>query len=159
MTALTPDPAAPEPNHSAAPASRDCELCTQVGGDLLWRDKRCRVVLVRDPDYAGYCRVIWAAHVREMTDLDSAEREHCMRVVFAAEQALRSVFNPHKINLASFGNLTPHMHWHVIPRRVDDAHFPNPVWGERRRDAPLSGATYSVADARHRLAAELLKLL
>ena len=34
-----------------------------------------------------------------------------------------------------FGNVVPHVHWHVIPRYTDDAHFPNAVWGERRRDA------------------------
>ena len=133
----------------------DCELCVRPGGDLLWRDMHCRVVLIDDADYAGYCRVIWNAHVREMTDLDDAGRAHCMRVVFAVEQALRSVLGPYKINLASFGNLTPHLHWHVIPRRADDAHFPNSVWGERRRETPGSGA----ADARTRLATELARLL
>ena len=133
----------------------DCELCVRPGGDLLWRDMHCRVVLIDDADYAGYCRVIWNAHVREMTDLDDAGRAHCMRVVFAVEQALRSVLGPHKINLASFGNLTPHLHWHVIPRWVDDAHFPNPVWGERRRETSGSGT----ADARTRLATELARLL
>jgi diadenosine tetraphosphate (Ap4A) HIT family hydrolase len=51
------------------------------------------------------------------------------------------VLDPLKINLASFGNMTPHLHWHVIPRWADDAHFPQPVWGPRQRavdDATLS---------------------
>ena len=121
MTSLTPD------------AALVCELCSQTGGEVLWQDATCRVVLVADPDYAGYCRVIWGAHVREMTDLAQAERQHCMRVVCAVEQALRTVLNPHKINLASFGNMAPHLHWHVIPRFEDDPHFPNSVWGERQR--------------------------
>ena len=90
-------------------------------------------MLVADPDYVGYCRVIWGTHVREMTDLAAAERQHCLRVVCAVEQAQRTVLKPHKINLASFGNVTPHLHWHVIPRFEDDPHFPNSVWGERQR--------------------------
>jgi diadenosine tetraphosphate (Ap4A) HIT family hydrolase len=139
--------------------ARACELCSQVGGDLLWRDKRCRVVLVADPDYAGYCRVIWNAHVREMTDLGSAGRAHCMRVVLAVEQALRRVLKPHKINLASFGNLTPHVHWHVIPRFADDAHFPNSVWGKRRRVKTPRAAAHIAPGLRHLLATELLNLL
>jgi diadenosine tetraphosphate (Ap4A) HIT family hydrolase len=118
---------------SMRPASRDCELCTRAGGSVIWRDANCRVVLVRDPDYAGYCRVIWNTHVREMTDLSPAQRAHCMRVVFAVERALRDVLAPDKINLASFGNMAPHLHWHVIPRFAGDAHFPNPVWGKRHR--------------------------
>ena len=59
-----------------------------------------------------------------------------MRVVFAAEAALREVMAPAKVNLASLGNVVPHLHWHVIPRFTDDPHFPNPVWGAKLRDAP-----------------------
>ena len=51
------------------PSKQACELCAQTGGDVVWRDAKCRVVLVAVPDYAGFCRVIWSAHVQEMTDL------------------------------------------------------------------------------------------
>jgi diadenosine tetraphosphate (Ap4A) HIT family hydrolase len=106
-----------------------CELCDSDGGTPIWRGEQCRVVHVPEPGYAGYLRVIWNAHVREMTDLSEAERAHCMRVVFAVESALRERLNPDKVNLASLGNVTPHLHWHVIARFRDDPHFPNAVWG------------------------------
>jgi len=141
------------------PASPACELCSQTGGELLWRDDRCRVVLIKDPDYAGFCRVIWNAHVREMTDLVNAERRHCMRVVFAVERALRTVLEPHKINLASLGNTTPHLHWHVIPRFAGDAHFPNPIWGRRRRAEYRRGTVISSSQLGKLLASELSKSL
>lgn len=112
-----------------------CELCTQEAGILLWQDARLRVVLVDDKDYAGFCRVIWNAHVKEMTDLSVDDRAHLMRVVFMVEQTLRDLLRPDKINLASLGNMTPHIHWHVIPRFADDTHFPQPIWGTRQRDA------------------------
>jgi diadenosine tetraphosphate (Ap4A) HIT family hydrolase len=54
-------------------------------------------------------------------------------VVFEVEAALRELLQPQKINLASLGNLTPHLHWHVIPRFVDDPHFPLPIWGAQQR--------------------------
>ena len=116
-----------------------CELCEEEGGELVWRDTRCRVVLVSEPDYPGFCRAIWNEHVKEMTDLDGAERTHFMNVVFAAESALREAARPDKINLASLGNMTAHLHWHVIPRFRDDPHFPNPIWGAQRRrpDSPV----------------------
>jgi len=45
---------------------------------------------------------------------------------------------PTKINLASLGNVVPHLHWHVIPRWADDTHFPDPIWAPARRaDAPM----------------------
>lgn len=111
-----------------------CELCETSGGEVLWQDDHCRVVLVNEPDYPGFCRVIWGAHVKEMTDLSDTERRHLMDVVFGTERALRQCLAPDKINLASLGNLTPHLHWHVIPRYRDDRHFPNPIWGLPMRE-------------------------
>jgi diadenosine tetraphosphate (Ap4A) HIT family hydrolase len=55
--------------------------------------------------------------------------------VFATEAALRATLAPTKMNLAALGNMTPHLHWHVIPRFADDSHFPQPVWGATQRDA------------------------
>src|SRR5688572_12241211 len=100
-----------------------CELCESAGGTLVWHDEQCRVVRIDEPGYPGFCRVIWGAHVAEMTDLSGGERNHFMRVVFALEEALRAQLRPVKINLASLGNVTPHLHWHVIPRFGDDPHF------------------------------------
>lgn len=85
---------------------------------------------VDDHDYPGFCRVIWREHAKEMTDLPPVDQRHLMHIVFAVEQALRELLKPDKINLASLGNMTPHLHWHVIPRFHDDRHFPNPVWGQ-----------------------------
>jgi diadenosine tetraphosphate (Ap4A) HIT family hydrolase len=123
-----------------------CELCESDGGARIWHNERCRVVLVDEPGYPGLCRVIWNAHVKEMTDLVDAERGHLMRVVFALETALRELLRPDKVNLASLGNATPHLHWHVIPRFRDDPHFPNPIWGASiRRPAAGNGATIKQA--------------
>ncbi len=113
-----------------------CELCAATGGTILWESPTCRIVRVDDPHYPGFCRVIWTAHVREMTDLDPGERQGLMNVVFAVEKVVRALFAPDKVNLASFGNMTPHLHWHVIPRWHDDRHFPEPVWGNVQRENP-----------------------
>jgi len=111
-----------------------CVFCDGDGGERLWRDARCRVVLTDEP-FCGFCRVIWNVHVREMTDLSERDREHLIHVVYAVESALRARLTPTKMNLASLGNQTPHLHWHVIPRFADDSHFPGPVWAPRQRDA------------------------
>jgi diadenosine tetraphosphate (Ap4A) HIT family hydrolase len=139
-----------------APSTPICELCTGEGGEVLWRDARCRVVLVDEPGYHGYCRVIWQAHAAEMSELDSAQRSHLMRIVFEVEAGLRECLRPDKVNLASLGNVVPHLHWHVIPRFRDDPHFPNPIWGARmRQPAPRSA---DLAALKRLLAARLAKL-
>ena len=109
-----------------------CELCT-VAGEVLVQSPEWRVVLVREAHYPGFCRVIWNAHVQEMTDLSEPQRNSLMSAVWQVEAAVREVMQPHKINLASLGNVVPHLHWHIIPRYTDDMHFPNPIWGQVER--------------------------
>ena len=118
-----------------------CELCEQAGGALVLANEWLRVVLIDDPDFPGFARVIWNDHVREMTDLDARARSRLMETAFAVERAQREVLKPAKINLASLGNVTPHLHWHVIPRFGDDSHFPQPVWGPRQRSAGVDAIT------------------
>ena len=132
----------------------DCPLCA-AGGDRLWQDALCRVVLAGEPGYPGFCRVILNRHIKEMTDLPAAERQRLMAVVFAVEAALREVLDPDKINLASLGNMVPHLHWHVIPRFADDRHFPDAVWAAPRRD----GTAHAGEDLRPRLVRALAAAL
>lgn len=111
-----------------------CALCAPTSDTILWQDDFCRVVLLNDADYPAYCRVELIEHIKEMTDLAPMQRARMMKTVFAVETALRENFNPDKINLASLGNKTPHVHWHVIPRFENDKHFPNSHWGDAVRD-------------------------
>lgn len=115
----------------------ECELCHGAGGTLLWQNESCRVVAVDEPGLPGFVRVVANRHVREMTDLPAMERDLLMAVVFAVEAHMRQSLEPDKMNLASLGNATPHLHWHVIPRWRDDPHFPASVWTAARHDAPV----------------------
>lgn len=117
-----------------APAPGECELCEAAGGTVLWRDDRLRVVAVENSDYPGFTRVIWNEHVREWSDLDEAARARLLHVLFLVERAIRQELAPDKMNLASLGNQVPHLHWHLVPRYRDDAHFPQPIWAAQRRE-------------------------
>ncbi len=121
-----------------------CELCDASGGEELFRDAKLRVVAVTGSEahYRGFCRVIWNAHVKELTDLAREDRNRFMDAVYRVETALRSSLNPDKMNVASLGNVTPHLHWHVIPRFSNDGAFPKPIWAH-----PLSPIDSSTDDA------------
>ncbi len=131
-----------------------CELCESAGGELLHQAAQFRVVLIDNDNYPGFCRVIWQDHVKEVTDLPELDRMLLMDVLWQVELVVREVMQPDKINLASFGNVVPHLHWHVIPRFTDDVHFPQPVWGQAQR-APQPA---SLQERRERLGALRLKL-
>jgi diadenosine tetraphosphate (Ap4A) HIT family hydrolase len=137
-------------------SGKPCPLCEAETGTVLWQDAFCRVILVDDADYPGFCRVILHAHVKEMSDLPEADRGRLMSVVLATEAAVREAVNPDKVNLASLGNLVPHLHWHVIPRFADDRHFPDAIWAAPRR---AGSARHGGAALRPRLARALARRL
>lgn len=116
--------------------ARPCELCTGDGGRLVHREADWRVVGIDDAAFPGYYRVVSNRHVAEFSDLPASVRERGMALVDAVERALRETLRPTKINLASLGNMTPHVHWHVVARFDWDSHFPQPIWGPAQRTAP-----------------------
>lgn len=132
-----------------------CVLCEEDGGPLLWRGEACRIVRAPTEGYPGFLRVILNRHVREMTDLEEAARNLLMSAVWAAESVVRELYRPEKVNLASFGNLVPHLHWHVIARYADDPHFPDPAWGAQRRPARSDRSSVTDGEIISRLAARL----
>lgn len=115
-----------------------CELC-ELKAPTVYRNDKVSVIIVDDAAYPGFCRVIWNDHVKEMSDLPREDRLYINEAVYQVEQALVSVMKPLKVNLASLGNMVPHLHWHVIPRFEDDAQFPSPVWAPalRTTDEPV----------------------
>ena len=110
-----------------------CALCAGDGGALIWRGEKLRVIRADEAGFPAFYRVVWNAHVAEFTDLAPLDRAHCMQAVAEVEHALRAALAPAKINLAALGNMTPHLHWHVIARFDWDSHFPDSVWAAPRR--------------------------
>lgn len=126
----------------------DCVLCNSAGGKIIWENTLLRVIDATDPQYPGLTRVIWQAHVREMTDLDPHARAEVMKAVWTVEKVLRQVLRPDKVNVASLGNMVAHVHWHVIPRFQDDAHFPDAIWAAKKREA-LARIPQALVDEYH----------
>jgi diadenosine tetraphosphate (Ap4A) HIT family hydrolase len=116
-----------------------CELCLLASGlvvpgaQIIVQHEKFVVILAEDANYPGFARVVWRAHVREMSDLADADRLLLNEAVWQLELAVREVMQPLKVNVASLGNVVPHLHWHVIPRYADDAQFPAPVWAQAVR--------------------------
>lgn len=112
----------------------NCPICHAQNEEILLQTPNLRVIAVHDEAGSpAFCRVIWQAHVAEMTDLPQAQRAEIMDMVYRVEAAMRQVLKPAKINLASLGNVVPHLHWHVIARFENDANFPAPIWAPAAR--------------------------
>ena len=116
-----------------------CVLCDTDGGVLVYRSDVWRVVRVDDtPSHPVFYRLIWNSHVAEFSDLSDADRQQCMAALATVERTIRQGLQAagvaaRKINLASLGNMVPHLHWHVVARFDTDAHFPAPIWAQPAR--------------------------
>lgn len=119
---------------TSQPAQPGCPLCREPGGHLVFETPQWRLIRAHEPSFPAFYRLIWQDHVAEFSDLEPAQRQACMEAVCAVEQVLREALQPTKINVASLGNVVPHLHWHVIARFDWDSHFPNPVWGSALRE-------------------------
>ncbi len=75
---------------------------------------------------------------RELGDLPKELRRRLWDIYDIVEKEMTEYYNPKKINMASFANMLPRVHVHVMARFEDDSYFPNPMWGERLRESRLS---------------------
>jgi diadenosine tetraphosphate (Ap4A) HIT family hydrolase len=107
-----------------------CQLCFPKHENIIFTNDLFRVIHVGDEYYPGYIRIILNEHAIEMTDIDMESANRIFSALLIIERQIRNILNPDKINLASFGNMVPHLHWHIIPRYKNDRHFPNPIWGD-----------------------------
>lgn len=71
---------------------------------------------------------------KELGDMPKELRSRLWEVYDIVEFEMRRYFNPKKINMASFANMLPRVHIHVMARFEEDSYFPNPMWGEKMRE-------------------------
>lgn len=125
-----------------------CVLCHPHNEELVFEHPAFRIIRAHEAGFPAFYRVIWRSHVAEWSDLTAVERAACMDVVVWVEQALRQVLAPAKINVATLGNVVPHLHWHVIARFDWDSHFPAPVWAAARVESAPALALRQENEAR-----------
>ncbi len=74
---------------------------------------------------------------KELSDMPKALRLKMWEIYDTVEVVMRDYYKPDKINMASFANMLPRVHIHVMARYVNDSYFPNPMWGEKLRNSEL----------------------
>ncbi|MEF3192470.1 MAG: HIT family protein [Campylobacterales bacterium] len=84
-----------------------------------------------------WIKIFGKSRAKELTLAPEAEQEALWRAVRITEKAMLAYYRPDKINIASFGNYLPELHWHVMARFVNDSHFPEPMWGCKQRESTL----------------------
>ena len=101
------------------------------------------LMLNRDQFFPGYCFLISKEHVTELFHLQPQVRQELIEEVNLAAATLAAVIKPDKINYELLGNMVPHMHWHLVPRFIEDPLWPRPIWSEPHDELTLAAEEYA----------------
>jgi diadenosine tetraphosphate (Ap4A) HIT family hydrolase len=71
---------------------------------------------------------------KEFSECLSEEKKMILDALDIIEKEMLEYFKPTKINIASFGNMLPRVHWHIMARFENDSYFPEPMWGVKQRE-------------------------
>ena len=84
-----------------------------------------------------WLKIFTQKEYKELGDMPKDLRVQLWEIYDIVEDEMKKYYNPTKINMASFANMLPRVHIHVMARFEDDSYFPNPMWGEKLREVKL----------------------
>ena len=105
------------------------------GEAMIYEDEM--IYVQREEHEVPWVKVFTKAKFKELSDCDEATLAHLWRAVLQCEKSLREFYAPDKINIASFANYVPRVHFHVQARFKNDSFFPESVWGKKMRNGKL----------------------
>ena len=76
--------------------------------------------------------------IKEFSECNNETKQEIWKYLDLIEKEMLNHFKPDKINIASFGNYVPHVHFHIMARFKEDSFFPEPMWGKKQREAKLN---------------------
>lgn len=85
-----------------------------------------------------WLKIFTQENLKEFSQCNKETKEEILRALDIIEKEMINYFNPEKINIASFGNYVPHVHFHVMARFKEDSFFPEPMWGKKQREGNLT---------------------
>ena len=95
------------------------------------------ITIEREESEIPWLKIFAKQPAKEFSDCSVEAREEIFRVLLILEKEMIRYFEPDKINIASFANYLPQVHWHIMARYKSDGYFPETMWGKKQRDADL----------------------
>src|SRR5574344_2704324 len=85
-----------------------------------------------------WLKIFTIDNIKEFSQCNLETKNEIWKYLDIIEKEMISYFKPEKINIASFGNYVPHVHFHIMARFKEDSYFPEPMWGKQQRVANLN---------------------
>lgn len=102
---------------------------------LIYEDSE--IYVQKEESEIPWLKIFTKEPYKELGDVPTELRTKLWNVYDIIEYEMKNYYTPKKINMASFANMLPRVHIHVMARFEEDSYFPNPMWGEKLRDAKL----------------------
>lgn len=103
---------------------------------IIYED--AQIYVEKEESEIPWLKIFTKEPYRELGDVPKELRTRLWDVYDIIELEMKRYYNPKKINMASFANMLPRVHIHVMARFENDSYFPNPMWGEKQREAKLN---------------------
>lgn len=103
---------------------------------IIYKDKWVRIET--EESEIPWLKIFARQSCKEMTDCDKQTRQRIWLLLDIIERQMLDYYTPDKINIASFANYVPQVHWHIMARFKEDSYFPEPMWGTKQREANLN---------------------
>jgi len=95
------------------------------------------IYIEKEPSEIPWLKIFTQEPHKELGDVPKPLRTKLWTTFDIIEAEMKNYYNPTKINMASFANMLPRVHLHVMARFENDSYFPNPMWGEKLREGKL----------------------
>lgn len=82
-----------------------------------------KLYLFKEQSHPGRVIVAYKDHVSEMVELTPEERAAFIEDVNRVAVALHRVFQPKKVNYGAYGDTGHHLHFHLVPKYVDEFEY------------------------------------
>ena len=102
---------------------------------IIYEDSE--LYIEKEPSEIPWLKIFTKESYKELGDVPKILRTRLWEVYDIIEYEMKKYYNPTKINMASFANMLPRVHIHVMARFENDSHFPNSMWGEKLRESDL----------------------
>ena len=103
--------------------------------DEIYRNQNIHILV--EPNEIPWLKIFTNHPYKEMSKVPKEIRYEIYDMLDSIEKVMIEYYNPTKINIASFGNYLPHVHWHIMARFESDAYYPEPMWGQKQRESML----------------------
>ena len=91
----------------------------------------------KEPSEIPWLKIFTKEPYKELSELPSDLKRELFSIYFIVEEEMLAYYKPTKINMASFANMLPRVHIHVMARFEEDSYYPNPMWGEKLRESKV----------------------